>query len=222
MGKRVVWLLFFLFVMVIAEAQIIKGFVAGGLNMSQVDGDEAYGYKMPGLNVGVGAMVPFRTNWDLSLETSFTQKGANQKAQYIQDSLNGAYKLRLNYLEIPLLIHYTDKDFITVGTGFSWASLITANEWEHGKQTDTDAGNGVYKPYDVNVLIDLKMRIYRKLKFNFRYAYSMTKIRTRDFTTLGNTTPWRRHQYNNNLTFRLVYIFNEQQSEKALKEVVKP
>ncbi len=222
MDRRAVWLLFFVFLTGVSEAQIIKGFVAGGLNMSQVDGDEAYGYKMPGLNAGVGVMVPFKGNWDISLETAFTQKGANQKAQYSQDSLNGAYKLRLNYLEIPLLLHYTDKDFITVGTGFSWASLITADEWEHGRQTATDAGNGVYKPYDVNVLIDLKMRIYRKLKFNFRYAYSMTKIRTREFTTLGNSTPWHRHQYNNNLTFRVVYIFNERQSEKALREVKKP
>lgn len=208
----------FVLLTVVSQAQIIKGFVAGGVNMAQVDGDEAYGYKKPGFNLGVGAMVPFGNNWDLSLETSFTQKGANQKAQYILDSLNGAYKLHFNYLEIPVMIHYTDKDFVTVGTGFSWARLIRADEWEHGRQTATTAANGVYKPNDLSVLIDLKMRIIHRLKFNFRYSYSMFKIRTREFTNVGGTERWTRHQYNNVLTFRLVYVINEAQSARAMRE----
>jgi len=200
------------------NAQFIKGFVAGGVIMAQVDGDEAYGYKKPGANFGVGVMIPFKNNWDVSMETSFSQKGARQKAQYSMDSLNGAYKLNLNYLEIPVMIHYTDKEFITVGTGLSWARLIEAAEWEHGIQTSTTAQNNVYKPNDIAVLLDLKMKIYKRLKFNFRYSYSMLKIRTREFSTVGGATTWSRHQYNNTLTFRLVYIFNEEQSERVIKE----
>ena len=200
------------------QSQIIKGFVATGLNMAQVDGDEAYGYKLPGVNVGLGVMIPFKKNWDISLETSYTQKGANQRAQYTSDSLNGAYKLRLNYLEIPLMLHYTDKEFITVGSGLSWARLVSATEFEHGRQTNTTADNKVYDPNDISVLLDLKMKISGKLKFNFRYQYSMLHIRTRTFTTLGGTSTWSRHQYNNVLSFRLFYIFNEVQSERAVQK----
>ncbi|KAF0130377.1 MAG: hypothetical protein FD155_1677 [Bacteroidetes bacterium] len=218
MLKKVFWVACLLLISHIVNAQFIKGFVAGGLIMAQVDGDEAYGYKKTGANFGVGVMIPFKKNWDISMETSFSQKGARQKAQYSMDSLNGAYKLNLNYLEIPVLIHYTDKEFITVGTGLSWARLIDAAEWEHGRQTRTTAQNKIYKPNDLSVLLDLKMKIYKKLKFNFRYSYSMLKIRTREFSTVGGTTIWTRHQYNNTLTFRLVYIFNEEQSERVVRE----
>lgn len=194
-----------------AHAQVIKGEIIGGFNLAQVDGDEVYGYKKPGLQLGLGAMIPIAKKWDISIETIYNEKGANQKAQYRSDSLNGAYKLQLNYVEVPVLLHFTDKEFITVGSGFSWGRLINAKEFEHGFQTPTDAQNNVYSPNDFNVLLDLRMKIYQRLKFNFRYQYSMTKIRTREFTTL-NGTVWTRNQYNNLLTFRLVYIFNEERS----------
>ncbi len=217
--RKLVFITLLLSIGSFGNAQIIKGYLAGGINMAQVDGDEVYGYKKPGANLGLGALVPFGRNWDISLETSFTQKGANQKEQYIADTLNGAYKLKLDYVEIPLMIHYTDKDFVTVGAGASWSKLIRAEEWEHGLQTPTNEGSGTYKPTDISVILDLRMRIYKRLKFNFRYNYSMVKIRTRNFTNVGGGAEWSRHQYNNALTFRLIYIFNEVQSEKARKEI---
>lgn len=207
---------FFLFALLMigqksVVAQVIKGEMIAGFNLAQVDGDEVYGYKKPGLQLGLGAMIPIAKKWDISLETIYNEKGANQKAQYRSDSLNGAYKLSLNYVEVPVLVHFTDKDFITVGSGFSWGRLINAKEFEHGVQTQTTAQNNVYSPNDFNVLLDLRMRIYQRLKFNFRYQYSVTKIRNREFTTL-NGTVWSRNQYNNLLTFRLVYVFNEERS----------
>ena len=57
------------------SAQIIKGEVISGVNLSQVDGDMFYGFKKFGLNVGVGAMIPFGKNWDVSFEILYNQKG---------------------------------------------------------------------------------------------------------------------------------------------------
>lgn len=190
------------------QAQIIKGEVMAGFNLSQVDGDLVYGYKRIGGNLGVGAMIPVKKNWDVSLETSFNQKGAYQKPQYLADSLNGAYELRLNYVEVPVLLHYTDKEFITVGAGISWGRLVGAKEYEHGRRTPTTATNGVYNLNDYCVLLDLRMRIIDRLKFNFRYQYTLASIRTREFTDLSGKTETRK-QFNNVLTFRLVYVFNE-------------
>ena len=76
------------------------------------------------------------------MEVTYNQKGARQGQQYY-DSLNsgqvvtGEYKLRLNYVEVPVLIQYTDKKFITVGAGFSWGRLVGVQEWEHGKKVET-------------------------------------------------------------------------------------
>jgi hypothetical protein len=203
---------------VILHAQMIKGYVAGGFNLSQVDGDEVYGYKRIGANIGVAAMIPLGKNFDISLETSFTQKGAFQKPQYNSDSLNGAYELRLNYVEVPVLLHYTDKDFISAGLGFSWGRLVGAEELEHGFQTPTRANNGVYSLNDYSVLIDLRMRMSDNLKLNFRYQYSIAAIRTREFTNLANNT-WTRDQFNNLITLRLIYMFNEPRADFKTREV---
>src|SRR5512144_481654 len=82
-------------------AQRFKGAVMGGMNISQVDGDEVYGYHRVGGHVGLAAILPIK-KWDITLETVFNQKGAYQAVQFPGDSLNGKYDLRLNYVEIPL------------------------------------------------------------------------------------------------------------------------
>lgn len=193
-----------------AEAQFIKGAIIFGTNISQVDGDEVYGYKKMGFNFGASAIVPFNNKWAVSIENIYSQKGAYQKPQYA-DSLSGEYKLNLNYVEVPVLVHYTDKDLITVGAGFSWGRLVKVDEWEHGTKTNTSLNSGTYSQNDVNILADLRFRIWKKLKFNVRYAYSIPKIRTREHYNLSGDT-WIRKQYNNFLSLRLIYVFNERQS----------
>ena len=197
-------------------AQRVKGVAIVGMNITQVDGDEIFGFNKLGLNMGLGAILPFGKGFSLSIETLFSQKGAHQKDQYkTEDSLGniltGAYKLQLNYLEVPILIQYTDHDRITVGGGFSYGGLVGLKEYEHNKRVETTTlSSGVYSNSDFNVIADLRFRIYKSLKFNIRYSYSIVKIRTRQFDDfLGNT--WERDQFNNVFSLRLYYIFNERQ-----------
>jgi len=203
------------------NAQIIKGEAIVGINLTQVDGDEVFGFKKVGANVGAGVMVPFgkRGRWDASFEALFTQKGSKQGPQY-NDSLNngtiitGEYKLNLNYVEIPVMVMFTDKEFISFGAGFSWARLVGVKEYEHGNLVETTTlSSGVYNKNDISILADFRIRIYKSLKFNLRYQYSLLKIRTREFEDLGGNT-WTRNQFNNVITFRLIWVFNEAQSRK--------
>lgn len=203
------------------SGQIIKGEALLGFNLTQVEGDEVHGFKKPGLNIGAGVLIPFKKNWDISMEVTFNQKGARQKPQY-SDSLNsgevitGEYKLSLNYVEIPVMVFYTDKEFISIGAGFSWGRLVGVKEWEHGKLVETTTLNsGTYNKNDFNYVIDARIRIKGPLKFGFRYQNSMAKIRTREFTDFAGNT-WTRDQYNKVLTFRLIYVFNEERSKSNL------
>lgn len=200
-----------------AEAQIIKGEGILGMNLAQVDGDEVYGFKKPGIHVGFGGLVPIGM-FDVSMEVLFNQKGSREKQQYIFDTLTGEYNLRLNYVEIPLLFYINDKDRASAGLGFSYARLVGAKEFEHGYQTSTTAYNNVYSRNDWSVLFDLKLKIYEGLKINLRYEYSMVPIRTREFTPIwGSEEVKVRKQYNNLWTCRLVYIFNEERSRTNLE-----
>lgn len=196
-------------------AQRIMGALIGGVNASQVDGDEVYGYHKFGLNVGAAAIVPLGGNWSVSLETIYNEKGSHQRARYI-DSLDGSYDLKLNYLDIPVLIHYTDKDIVTFGAGFAYGRLFNVWEQRNGiEQTHVTLNSEIYKTSDLNALIDIRFRLYNRLHFNTRYAYSLRKIATRLVVDSKTGNPNLRYQYNGMFTFRLLYIFNEKLSERV-------
>ena len=203
--------------------QRIKGALIAGMNISQVDGDEIYGFNKVGLNMGGAAIVPLGKNFSFQLELLFSQKGSYQSKQYEQEitdtsgniiaELNGSYNLKLDYLEVPFLFHYTDKDIISAGIGFSYGRLVNVKEYEHDTLNQfTTLNSGPYDRNDYSVLVDLYFRVHKKIprfKLNIRYSYSMSKIRTRDFyNTLGEYTGTR-DQYNNVIAIRLIYVFNE-------------
>lgn len=204
-----------------ANAQRIMGAVAAGVNATQVDGDEVYGYHKFGLNLGAAAIVPVVGNWSVSLETVYNEKGSHQRAR-VNDSLDGSYDLKLNYVEVPVIVQYTDKDFISFGLGGSWGRLVKLSEVKNGYPVNTTTLNsGIYKSNDIDLLVDIKMRIIDRLRFNVRYAYSLSPIATREVIDSKTGRPNIRDQYNGMFTFRLFYVFNEKISEqsKAKKSV---
>ena len=202
------------------SAQIIKGEAILGMNLTQVDGDEVFGFRKIGLNVGAGVLIPVdkKGRWDISLEAIYTQKGANQEQQYNDSIITGEYRLNLNYVEVPVLVMFTDKEFISGGLGFAWGRLIGVQEWEHGNLVESTTPNsGTYSSNDFSILGDVRIRIWQGLKFNLRYQYSLVKIRTREFENLAGET-WTRDQYNNVLSFRLIYVFNEKKSREYYRD----
>lgn len=219
-------ILIFLFFDSQLKAQIIKGEAIAGVNLTQVDGDETYGFHKFGANVGAGVMIPFgkKGKWDVSIEALFSQKGSSQRPQYNEvDSTGqvttGEYKLRLNYVEVPLLLMFTDKEIISVGAGFSWGRLVGIKEWEHGRRVEsTTVSNGPYSKNDFSILGDLRFRLWKALKINLRYQYSLVKIRTREFTNESTGDTWTRKQYNNVITLRLIYVFNEKRSRENFQD----
>jgi len=218
--KQLLKSLFFTLVLMIAwatgaNAQRIMGAVAAGVNATQVDGDEAYGYHKFGLNLGAAAIVPVVGNWSVSLETVYNEKGSHQRAR-VHDSLDGSYDLKLNYLEVPVIVQYTDKDFISFGLGGSWGRLVKISEAKNGYPVNTTTLNsGIYKSNDIDLLVDIKMRIIDRLRFNVRYAYSLSPIATREVIDSKTGRPNIRDQYNGMFTFRLFYVFNEKISEQS-------
>ncbi|MCK5856949.1 MAG: PorT family protein [Bacteroidales bacterium] len=198
-----------LFIIQHVKAQAFLGVLAFGGNLTQVDGDEMYGFKKIGFNVGVAAIYPFNDKWSLSIEASFAQKGSYQK--YPPDNTGKElpyYDLRLNYLDVPVLMHFTDKGFLNFGLGLSWGRLVGVKEVEWGETVHSSTTNSPYSDNDINGIVSVQIPIYKRLKFNFRYSYSFASIRTRAYSNISGDT-WTRQQYNNILTFRVVYVFNE-------------
>ena len=64
-----------------AYSQRILGAFSAGMNMTQVDGDEIYGYHHYGFNIGPSVLFPFTKNkkWSVTLELLFSQAGSYEK-----------------------------------------------------------------------------------------------------------------------------------------------
>jgi hypothetical protein len=82
--------------------------------------------------------------------------------------------------------------------------------------------SGPYTLSDVEVLADVRIRLVQKLWFNVRYSYSVFSIRHRDFENPFYHTTWTREQYNNVITFRFTYIFNDIMPDKNRKIIDGP
>ncbi len=203
-------------------AQRIMGAAILGVNATKVNGDEVDGYHKFGLNAGLAAIVPFGDQWAVTFENVYSQKGAHQRKLY-QDSLDGSYDLKLNYLEVPVLVQYTDKDIVTLGAGISWGRLVGISEQRNGyDMPGTTIESGIYRSSDLNILLDVKFRLIERLRFNVRYAYSIRPIATREVIDSKTGKPNIRDQYNGLFTFRLYYVFNEQRSRENRRQGSQP
>lgn len=128
------------------KAQIFKGEVFVGGSLSQVDGDECYGYERINAQVGAGVLWSVvEDDWlDLGLEILYNPKGARRAdtLKYNSGSFYGLYDLKLNYVEVPLMVYFTDKHRYTVGIGVSYGRLVGISEKINNVETNTTVGNG--------------------------------------------------------------------------------
>jgi hypothetical protein len=212
----------------ISEAQVFKGEIIGGANISQVDGDYMAGYRKWGAHVGIGVMFPFHFKknegikpWALSMEILYSQKGARQRnfskgddTSLAISSVKFTYLLKLDYVSIPFLLHYNDKDRWMFALGFAYNRMIRLHEMEFDVVQTYDTVKR-FRPDDFTVLADVRIRIWQQLKFGVRFEYSMASLRKRYFysTPYSNYKEGNREQYNNSLSFYLVYMLNEKKQD---------
>lgn len=77
--------------------------VLGGVTSSQISGDGFYGFNQFGGIAGVEVSYKFNEKWFSSLGLQFNQLGART---YPSEKTSIVYKLRVNYVEMPLLVSY--------------------------------------------------------------------------------------------------------------------
>ncbi|MDR1792386.1 MAG: PorT family protein [Bacteroidales bacterium] len=223
------------------SAQIFKGELIAGANLTQVDGDRVIGFKKVGVHAGAGVMwnFNFKRNsetkpFGLSMEILYNQRGAREKNadQYKKDtslSLYGVkfrYHLFTDYVSVPIMFSYTYLNRFSIGVGLSYSRLVRLKEIEvdveRTNYTDTVptiAKNGL------EFLLDIRVRIWQQLKIGFRYEYSIPAIRERYFpqingywaTLTGNQSDEKRQQRHNSLCLYLVYMFNEKKDNSKIE-----
>ena len=93
-----------------AQSKFLGGVLVGG-NVSQITGDEAFGYNKFGFIAGVRGGYRLKPNLSLEVELLFSQKGSKVSPRYKgNDSTTNAdnWRIALDYFEIPVIISFHD------------------------------------------------------------------------------------------------------------------
>lgn len=196
----------FLFSVSTVYAQSIHSSIYLGGNLSQVDGDQLYGFHKVGLCAGISANIAIHPSFFVEIENQYTQKGsyASGVDAFLDAPDSGAYHLKLNYIEVPLWIRYKDPRDVLFGIGVSWGRLVFVEEFESNKQVkQTTLLSGVYDRADWNILVGVEIPVYKKVFASIRYAYSLDMIREKYFMDVV------RKQYNQVLSMSFRWRFME-------------
>ncbi len=217
------------------QAQLFKAYVVGGVNVSQIDGDEVYGFNKVAPQIGVGVMLPFDARkpykgWQASMEILFSQRGARET----QDPF--AYKASLSYVDIPVMLHYIDNiGGWTFGVGLQYGRLIkTKEDWGlpdsviKGFERPFDfPPPPEFKKNDLSIVGEIRFKLWEKFKFSFRYQYSLLPIREDVWYYNGMAAgssadgykSWSRDFKHNYMSFRIIYMINERSSKELDRNI---
>lgn len=183
------------------------GFVIG-MNPTQIDGDNFSGYHKFGLNTGLISFVKMSPKVVASLELLFSQKGARNVELYNSPAVGSVpiiYTAKLNYVEIPVMLHYQVQERIQLGLGLSYSRLISDKE-EMDSYTSSGISNlqNTFRQSDFNYLIGIKYQLYHNFFAAARYQYSIVSIRDADkIPVLFGTAA----QFNNLFALQIITLF---------------
>ena len=152
-------------------AQRFKAAAILGVNASQIDGDSLYGFDKLCLTVGARLSYINNTKFDLALEMLYSQRGASSSIF----KSNDPKKIKLNFLEIPVIISlrdwYIEKESyykVRAETGLSYSYLFGVN-------TPGFDATALGKS-DISWLIGAGINFTKRIGFSIRYTSSFLDI----------------------------------------------
>lgn len=175
------------------HAQRFQAGVVAGVNLSQIDGDRLAGFNQPGLAAGAKVATILSDRWQVSLELLYSQQGARRTNK--DDPFSAYEKIRLNFVEVPVLINFKEWKFHLSG-GIAYNRLISS------KIIDA---SGV----DVTDLQDFKENVFALVLggiYYFREDMGMEVRWMRSLTDLQAQKD-RDSFIGRSLSFKLVYLF---------------
>ncbi len=205
-------------------SQNFNGGIIGGASATQISGDQLAGFNKSGLNIG--AFVNLNTNkyssWQMELK--YIQKGSRKNVSKSDTTAESRYiyRLRLNYIEIPVLFKYDLKGLSKFASDTSY-HLINKLSFEIGlayavlvgsSEEDAVMSKTLYSPPfnkgDLSVLAGFYYEISDNVKLNFRWTGSILPVRKHSG---GATFRLNRGQYNDVLELSLHIQFNKQKRQ---------
>lgn len=187
------------------------GGAIGGFNFAALNGDIYDGYRKVGINAGGVVYVRLLSRLHASVELLYTQKGCRGVRvfdSYYVGTLVERYKVNLNYLELPLALHYLLNDKWSIGVGGAYAGLVKSNEEVFTDQPITfSPDKNAFVREDVSLILNANMQFYKGWFLGMRYQHSLATIRETDKIPYWFSDGSGR-QTNTLFSLRLMYLIN--------------
>ena len=152
----------------VANAQVSFG-VKGGLNLSNVVGDDAEGAKAKvGYHVGLLAGIPVTSNFSVQPELVYSAQGAKYE-EAGEDDVN----LNSGYLNIPVLAKYSAASGFYGVTGPQLGFLLSAKAKQGDDKTDVKE---FYKSTDFSWAFGVGYKTSSNLGFDLRYNLGLSSL----------------------------------------------
>lgn len=188
---------------------LFEGRLVAGFNICQVDGDTYSGFNKVGIQAGAMVYVHITPKFGASMELLYAQKGvrgAHVTNSYTLGTYFDKYFLNLNYIEVPLMLHYKWNYIFDFEAGLSYARLVTTKEWaEADVPVVFDPVLGSFNKADLNYIAGLTVRFHKHWYGSVRFQYSAMPIRTWE-RVHPRYAQYGVSQYNNVAVFRMVYM----------------
>ncbi|PKR80230.1 hypothetical protein CW751_11255 [Brumimicrobium salinarum] len=143
----------------------------GGATSSQISGDGHYGFAQFGLNTGLNLNYQINTDWSANFGLQFNQKGART---YPSKQTSVVYRLRVNYIEVPVHIQY-QFDRLSVGGGLYLGVKINQKERTSFGAVEPEHA---FKSLTMGGLVDLKYAFHEKWGLTLRFQNDLIPVRS--------------------------------------------
>jgi hypothetical protein len=181
------------------ENQLFVGYIAAGMNATQIAGDSLAGYRKVGANIGVGAYIMYKPTFSNSIELTYSMKGS-QKTFNDQNPLDFG-KYSFDYVEIPILFNYHESDIAIFHGGFTVGRLIRYQLFEVASLV---LPTSEPKKWDFAATVGATFLIKERFGLNFKVNFSMNSLWD---LAVSSSRARRGGWYHNALNFRFVYLF---------------
>lgn len=196
-----IFLLLFFLSLTSSYAQLFQAGLSSGISTSQYDGDGYSGYNKLGLSAGGFVKTDFNEKWSLQFEIIYIQKGAIRNPKPDKGYFN-QYSIKLNYIEVPLLLKYTHKDLVfESGIGLG----VLTKEEEVVNYLDI-TGMRPFNKTELGFNLGINYPLTKQFDINWRFTYSILPVRS---FPAGTTYFLNIGECNNVMAFTLKYTFSQ-------------
>ena len=195
------------------------GLIFGG-TATQISGDQLGGYNKLGIDMGAFVNLNTGKYTALEFELKYVQKGSKSRFSIFDTNViqRKIYRLRLNYIEMPVVFKYELKGIskyesyssfhllnkLVVEIGLSYGVLLSS------KEEDATGNFDLYSPPfnsgELSLMCGIYFKVNENLKISFRRSVSLLPVRKHS----GDAT-YRLNmgQYNDVVELTLHYQFHK-------------